>query len=99
MPATARLCAAMPLAELPAERVFGEIEKLLLQARRPSIGLRLLREWGMLAARGARADAARRHAAGPRMASRGRRVDAHAAGGRPGRAAGRTASTGRARSR
>jgi tRNA nucleotidyltransferase (CCA-adding enzyme) len=45
---TARLCAAMPLHELPAERVFGEIEKLLLQARRPSRGLRLLSEWGML---------------------------------------------------
>ena len=49
-PATARLCASMPLAELPAERVFGEIEKLLMKARRPSIGLALLREWGLLAA-------------------------------------------------
>jgi tRNA nucleotidyltransferase (CCA-adding enzyme) len=47
-PDTARLCASMPLAELPSERVFGEIEKLLLKARRPSIGLMLLREWGML---------------------------------------------------
>ena len=47
-PATARLCAAMPLEELPAERVFGEIEKLLLKARRPSLGLALLRDWGML---------------------------------------------------
>jgi len=47
---TARRCAAMPLHELPAERVFGEIEKLLLEARRPSIGLGLLREWGMLPA-------------------------------------------------
>jgi len=47
-PATARLCAAMPLGELPAERVFGEIEKLLLKARRPSIGFALLREWGLL---------------------------------------------------
>jgi tRNA nucleotidyltransferase (CCA-adding enzyme) len=46
--ATARLCAAMPLRELPAERVFGEIEKLLLKARRPSLGLALAREWGML---------------------------------------------------
>ena len=45
---TARLCAAMPLHELPAERVFGEIEKLLLLARRPSLGLRLLAEWRML---------------------------------------------------
>lgn len=49
-PATARLCAAMPLRELPAERVFGEIEKLLLGARRPALGLALLREWGMLPA-------------------------------------------------
>lgn len=47
-PDTARLCASMRLAELPAERIFGEIEKLLLKARRPSLGLRLLREWGML---------------------------------------------------
>jgi tRNA nucleotidyltransferase (CCA-adding enzyme) len=47
-PATARLCASMPLAELPAERVFGELEKLLLRAKRPSRGLALLKEWGML---------------------------------------------------
>jgi tRNA nucleotidyltransferase (CCA-adding enzyme) len=47
---TARLCASMPLAELPKERVFGEVEKLLLKAARPSRGLALLREWGMLEA-------------------------------------------------
>src|SRR6266446_1074191 len=47
-PATAALCAGMPLVELPAERVFGEIEKLLLKARRPSIGFALMKEWGML---------------------------------------------------
>lgn len=47
-PATARLCASMPLAELPAERVFGEMEKLLLKARSPSIGLKLLGEWALL---------------------------------------------------
>jgi tRNA nucleotidyltransferase (CCA-adding enzyme) len=47
-PTTADLCAAMPLAELPAERVFGEIEKLLLRARRPSLGLALLKAWGTL---------------------------------------------------
>jgi tRNA nucleotidyltransferase (CCA-adding enzyme) len=47
-PGTAALCTAMPLAELPAERVFGEIEKLLLKARRPSRGLSLLKAWGML---------------------------------------------------
>ena len=47
-PETARLCATMPLLELAAERVFGEIEKLLLHAQRPSRGFALLREWGML---------------------------------------------------
>ena len=47
-PGTAALCATMPLAELPAERVFGEIEKLLLKARAPSRGLVLLKAWGML---------------------------------------------------
>ncbi len=47
-PATAALCASMPIAELPAERVFGEVEKLLLKAREPSRGLALLAEWGML---------------------------------------------------
>jgi tRNA nucleotidyltransferase (CCA-adding enzyme) len=47
-PATAALCASMPLSELPAERVFSEIEKLLLKARRPSLGFALLKEWGML---------------------------------------------------
>jgi tRNA nucleotidyltransferase (CCA-adding enzyme) len=47
-PATAALCASMPLAELPAERVFGEIEKLLRKARRPSIGFALMSAWEML---------------------------------------------------
>jgi tRNA nucleotidyltransferase (CCA-adding enzyme) len=46
---TARLCASMPLGELPAERVWGEIQKLLLKARKPSIGLALLKEWALLA--------------------------------------------------
>lgn len=49
-PATAALCASMPLRELPAERVFGEIEKLLLKARRPSLGFALLHDWGLLPA-------------------------------------------------
>ena len=49
-PATARLCASMPLGELPAERIWGEIQTLLLKAPRPSIGLALLREWSLLAA-------------------------------------------------
>lgn len=40
-PATADLCRRIPLDDLPSERIWGEIEKLLLQADRPSIGLRL----------------------------------------------------------
>jgi tRNA nucleotidyltransferase (CCA-adding enzyme) len=38
----------MPLGELPAERIWGEIEKALLGARRPSIAFRLLAEWDQL---------------------------------------------------
>ncbi len=40
-PATADLCRRIPLDDLPSERIWAEIEKLLLQADRPSIGLRL----------------------------------------------------------
>jgi tRNA nucleotidyltransferase (CCA-adding enzyme) len=47
-PETAELCARMPLHELPAERVFGEVHKLLVQARRPSYGFELLHAWGQL---------------------------------------------------
>jgi tRNA nucleotidyltransferase (CCA-adding enzyme) len=39
--ATAALCRTIALDDLPAERVWGELEKLLLQARRPSLGLTL----------------------------------------------------------
>jgi tRNA nucleotidyltransferase (CCA-adding enzyme) len=38
-PATADLCRGIDLSDLPAERIWGEIEKLLLKAGRPSIGL------------------------------------------------------------
>ena len=44
-PATARLCASMPLGELPADRIFGEIEKALLHAPRPSVAFKLLFDW------------------------------------------------------
>lgn len=47
-PDTARLCASMPMTELAPERVFGEIEKALLQAKRPSIAFQLLSDWGQL---------------------------------------------------
>jgi tRNA nucleotidyltransferase (CCA-adding enzyme) len=39
--ATADLCRRIALDDLPAERVWGEVEKLLLQAPRPSVGLEL----------------------------------------------------------
>src|SRR5579872_2252927 len=45
---TRRLCRDIPLDDLPSERVWGEIEKLLLRARRPSIGLRLALELGIV---------------------------------------------------
>jgi tRNA nucleotidyltransferase (CCA-adding enzyme) len=48
-PATREVCRGLPLDDLPAERVWGEIEKLLLLARRPSIGLRLADDLGVLA--------------------------------------------------
>lgn len=38
---TARVCRTTPLDDLPAERIWGEVEKLLLRAARPSIGLHL----------------------------------------------------------
>jgi tRNA nucleotidyltransferase (CCA-adding enzyme) len=41
---TQRLCRDIPLDDLPPERVWGEFEKLLLKAARPSIGFALARE-------------------------------------------------------
>ena len=38
-PDTVELCRSIDLSDLPAERIWGEMEKLLLRARRPSIGL------------------------------------------------------------
>ena len=49
---TKRLCSSMvehgDLEELPKERVFEEIKKLLLKSKRPSIGFELLKELGVL---------------------------------------------------
>jgi len=45
---TARLCSSIALDDLPAERIWGEFEKLLLQAERPSIGFALARELGVI---------------------------------------------------
>ena len=48
--ATIELCRTIPLDDLPAERVWGEVEKLLLRAARPSIGLALALDLGVVAA-------------------------------------------------
>ena len=47
-PETVALCRTIDLSDLPAERIWGEMEKLFLRARRPSIGMRLLQELGAI---------------------------------------------------
>jgi tRNA nucleotidyltransferase (CCA-adding enzyme) len=46
-PATVDICRAIPLDDLPRERIWGEFEKLLLRPERPSIGFRYARELGV----------------------------------------------------
>jgi tRNA nucleotidyltransferase (CCA-adding enzyme) len=46
--ATATLCRQIPLDDLPAERVWGEMEKLLLGAERPSLGFALALDLGVV---------------------------------------------------
>lgn len=48
-PETVELCRRIDLTDLPPERVWGEMEKLLLRARRPSVGLRWLDRLGATA--------------------------------------------------
>jgi tRNA nucleotidyltransferase (CCA-adding enzyme) len=43
-PETVALCRGIDLSDLPAERVWGEVEKILLEASRPSTGLKWLRD-------------------------------------------------------
>ena len=82
--ATKQICRDTALDDLPAERIWGEIEKLLLEAARPSRGFEL----GARARSGRpavpRAEGAGRVRAGARVASRGRCLGPHAAGRRPG---------------
>jgi tRNA nucleotidyltransferase (CCA-adding enzyme) len=47
-PATVELCRAIDLSDLPRERVWGEIEKLLTLAEHPSIGLAAALDLGVL---------------------------------------------------
>ncbi len=43
---TAEICRSIDLTDLPKERIWGEIEKMLLKARKPSIGLQWLYDLG-----------------------------------------------------
>lgn len=45
---TAQYCSRIDVTDLPKERIWGEIEKLLLKARQPSIGLKLLFDLGVI---------------------------------------------------
>src|SRR5260221_3586590 len=45
---TRTLCRTIPLDDLPAERVWGEVEKLLLRAQKPSIGFALALDLGVV---------------------------------------------------
>ena len=47
-PGTVELCRSIDLSDLPPERIWGELEKLLLQSARPSVGLEWLRKLGAL---------------------------------------------------
>jgi tRNA nucleotidyltransferase (CCA-adding enzyme) len=47
-PGTSTICRRIPLDDLPAERIWGEIEKLLLLAERPSIGFALALDLGVI---------------------------------------------------
>jgi tRNA nucleotidyltransferase (CCA-adding enzyme) len=47
-PQTVELCQSVDLSDLPAERVWGELEKILLDARRPSVGLGWLDRLGVI---------------------------------------------------
>jgi tRNA nucleotidyltransferase (CCA-adding enzyme) len=47
-PGTVALCRSIVLDDLPAERVWGEMEKLLMRAERPSIGFDWLRKLGAI---------------------------------------------------
>jgi tRNA nucleotidyltransferase (CCA-adding enzyme) len=46
--ATRQLCRGIALDDLPSERIWGELEKLLLQAARPSVGLQLALDLGVI---------------------------------------------------
>jgi tRNA nucleotidyltransferase (CCA-adding enzyme) len=45
---TQKICALQPLEELPQERIFQELQKLLLLAKKPSLGLEWMRKMDLL---------------------------------------------------
>lgn len=47
-PKTAELCRSIDVTDLPRERIWGELEKLLLKSYRPSIGLQWLYDLGVV---------------------------------------------------
>jgi tRNA nucleotidyltransferase (CCA-adding enzyme) len=47
-PETVEICKAMDVSDLPRERIWGELEKILLKAQRPSIGLKWLYDLGVV---------------------------------------------------
>lgn len=47
-PETVDVCKTIDVTDLPKERIWGEMEKLLLKARQPSIGLRWLYDLGVV---------------------------------------------------
>jgi tRNA nucleotidyltransferase (CCA-adding enzyme) len=48
-PRSVEICRSVDLSDLPRERIWGEWEKLLLKARRPSLGLRVAEDLDVLA--------------------------------------------------
>ncbi|CAN5580961.1 multifunctional CCA addition/repair protein [soil metagenome] len=47
-PETVEICKSIDATDLPKERIWGELEKLLLRSQRPSIGLRWLYDLGVV---------------------------------------------------
>ncbi|MFN2412328.1 MAG: CCA tRNA nucleotidyltransferase [Pyrinomonadaceae bacterium] len=47
-PETVKICKTIDVTDLPDERIWGELEKLLLKAEKPSIGLKWLYDLGVV---------------------------------------------------
>lgn len=47
-PETVEVCRGIDVTDLPRERIWGEVEKLLLKAQKPSIGLKWLYDLGVV---------------------------------------------------